>query len=95
MIDAYQKSVRTGSDVPTFESQQKYTGTRYTTTAAFLMAAFVFSPAILLASSPFGYLSLILASLCSMSSLVLAWISWTRYSSLTIPSILIPYSRLK
>lgn len=95
MIDAYQKSVQTGGDVPTFESQQKYTGTRYTTTAAFLTAAFVFSPAILFASSPFGYMSVILASLCSVSSLVIAWASWMKYSSLTIPSILVPYTRSK
>lgn len=67
-----------------FDSQQKYTGTQYTTTVALLVAAFVMSPAILLASGPVSYGSAIGASvLC----IVLARVTWQRQSRLSIPSI--------
>lgn len=68
-------------------SQQKYTGTRYTTTVALLIVAFVFSPAVLTLSRPFGSVAISLAIACSALCLGFAWINWTRHSELTILSI--------
>ena len=68
-------------------SQQVYAGTRYNGTVAFLAVAFVFSPAVLILSRPFGNTSLFLAVGCSALCLLLAWANWRRHSTLTIPSI--------
>ena len=70
-----------------FDSQQKSTGTQYTTTVAFLLVGLVFSPAVLAVTRPIGYVSLALASVCSASCLLLAWLNWKSSSRLTIPSI--------
>jgi TRAP-type uncharacterized transport system fused permease subunit len=70
-----------------FDPSEKLTGTSYTTTAALVAAAFIFSPAMLLISHPFGYLTLSLAIAFSGLCIALAWISWKRSSRLSIPSI--------
>lgn len=69
-----------------FETE-KSTGTGYTTTAAFLIVAVVFSPAALMFFHPFGYLSVGLAVACSAIFLALAVRSWKTSSNLSIPSI--------
>ena len=78
-----------------FDSQQKSTGTQYTLTAALLIVAFIFSPAVLLVSRPFGYLSVSLALACSMLCVASAWVIWRKYSQLTIPSLEPRRTRLK
>jgi hypothetical protein len=70
-----------------FASGQKSTGTEYTTTVAFLVVAFIFSPAILLFFRPMGYLSVSLAVACSAICVVMAWVNWKKSSQLSIPSI--------
>jgi len=70
-----------------FASGQKSTGTEYTATVAFLVVAFIFSPAILLFLRPVGYLSVSLAVACSALCVVLAWVNWKKSSQLSIPSI--------
>jgi len=70
-----------------FASGQKSTGTEYTTTVAFLVVAFIFSPAILLFFRPMGYLSVSLAVVCSAICVVMAWVNWKKSSQLSIPSI--------
>jgi len=75
------------------ETQQKYAGTRYTPTVALLVVAFVFTPAILMLSRPFGYIAPSLAVVCSASCVVFAWINWNWHSELTIPSMTSPRSK--
>jgi hypothetical protein len=70
-----------------FQASEKSTGTGYTTTVAFLLVAFVFSPAVLVISRPFGYVSVSLAVTCSAICVVLAWVNWKRSSQLSIPTI--------
>lgn len=70
-----------------FDTSQKSTGTGYTATVALLVAAFIFSPAVLIVTRPFGYLSISLAVACSALCVTLAWITWKRASHLTMPSI--------
>ncbi len=70
-----------------FASGQKSTGTEYTTTVAFLVVAFIFSPAILFFFQPLGYLSVSLAVACTALCAALAWVNWKKASQLTIPSI--------
>ncbi len=70
-----------------FDSCQKSTGTTYTTTVALLLVAFVFSPAVLVISHPFGSLSLSLAIAGSALCVALAWVHWRKSSQLSIPSI--------
>ncbi len=69
------------------DPSQKLTGTGYTTTVALLAVAFIFSPAMLVVSRPFGYLSLALAIGCSALCVTLAWVRWKKASQLSIPSI--------
>jgi small-conductance mechanosensitive channel len=78
-----------------FDSCQKSTGTRYTTTVALLTVAFIFSPAILVVLSPVGYVSLSLAIACSVLCVTLAWINWKKSSQLSIPSIAIQGAKAK
>lgn len=68
-------------------SNQKSTGTDYTPTVALLVAAFVFSPVVLLVSLPFGHDSVYLALACSALCAALAYASWTKYSNLTLASV--------
>ncbi len=70
-----------------FDASQKPTGTEYTTTVALVAVAFVFCPAVLAVSYPFGYVSLSLAVGCSGACAALAWICWRRTSRPHIPSI--------
>jgi hypothetical protein len=70
-----------------FDSQQKSTGTGYTTTVALLAVAFIFIPAGLIFSRPFGFVALSLAIGCSAVCATLAWVYWKKTSQLTIPSI--------
>ena len=69
------------------ESYQKSTGTGYTTTVALLAVAFVFSPAVLFMSRPFGYVGASLAIACSVFCAGWAWINWKKSSELSMPSI--------
>lgn len=78
-----------------FDPHQKSTGTGYTTTAALLAVAFIFIPAVLVVSRPFGYLSLSLAIACSALCVTLAWVNWKKSSQLSIPSITVPDAKAK
>lgn len=78
-----------------FDSQQKSTGTQYTTTVTLLLVAFVFIPAVLIASRPVGYVSLGLAIACSGLCAAFAWVRWRWHSQLTIPSLEAPSPRSK
>lgn len=75
--------------------QKTYTGTSYTITAALLMLAFIFSPAVLYVSRPFGFISISLALLFSGLCVGLAWLTRRAHSELTIPSILSPKPPIK
>ena len=70
-----------------FDTQQKSTGTGYTTTVAFLVVAFIFIPAALLFSGHFGYVSVSLAIACSALCLAMAWVTWRKLSQRSVPSI--------
>ena len=70
------------------ESYQKSTGTGYTTTVALLAVAFIFSPALLLISRPFGYGAVSLAVACSTMCAGWAFVNWKKSSQLTMPSII-------
>jgi len=70
-----------------FDSSQKSTGTEYTPTIALLAVAFVFVPAVLLATNSWGYMALSLATVCSTACVGLAWLKWKKSSQLFIPSI--------
>ena len=78
-----------------FDTQQKATGTGYTTTAAFLVVAFIFIPAALMFSGHYGYISISLAIVGSALCVALAWMNWKRSSQLSIPSIAVPEARAK
>jgi hypothetical protein len=75
------------------KTHQKYAGTRYTATIALLLVAFVFTPAILMLSRPFGYVAPSLAAACSALCVIFAWINWNRHSELTILSMTSPRSK--
>jgi hypothetical protein len=70
-----------------FQASEKSTGTGYTKAVAFLLVAFIFSPAVLLVSRPLSYVSVSLAIACSALCIILAWVNWKRSSQLSIPSI--------
>lgn len=78
-----------------FDSHQKSTGTQYSGTVALLIVACIFSPAVLIVSRPFGYVSISLALACSALCVAFAWVNWKKYSQLTIPSLETPHTRLK
>ena len=69
------------------ESYQKSTGTGYTTTVALLAVAFVFSPAVLFISRPFGYGAISLAVACSALCAGWAFLNWKKSSQLSMPSL--------
>lgn len=75
------------------DAQQKSTGTGYTATAALLAVAFIFVPALLIVSRPFGYFALSLAIGCSALCATLAWILWRKTSRRSILSIAIQKGR--
>ena len=70
-----------------FDTQQKSTGTGYTSTIAFLVVALIFSPATLIFSGHFGYISVSLAIAGSILCIALAGLTWKKSSQRTIPSI--------
>lgn len=70
-----------------FDASQKSTGTGYTTTATFLIAAFIISPAALFFSRPLGFVSVSLSVACSVLCIAFAWFIWRKYSQLSMPSI--------
>ena len=74
-------------------AQQKSTGTGYTATAALLSMAFIFVPAIVTVSRPFGYVTLSVAIGSSVLCATLAWILWRKPSQRSILSIAIPKGR--
>ena len=78
-----------------FATQQKSTGTGYTTTVAFLVVAFIFSPAALMFSGHFGYIAVSLAITCSALCVVMAWVTWRKSSQLSMPSIASQDARAK
>jgi hypothetical protein len=78
-----------------FAPQAKSTGTQFTTTVALLAMAVLFCPALLVLSGHIGYPAISLALAGSACFLALAWVSWTKYSRLTIPSIETPVTRGK
>jgi hypothetical protein len=59
---------------------QKSSGSGLTTTIAYLVVAFVFSPIVLIMSRPFGYGLLTAAVICSVVCVAMALISWRRSS---------------
>ena len=68
-------------------ANEKPTGTSYTTTGALLLLAFIFIPAVLIASRPLAYAPLLAAIVCSAICTALAWVNWTKSSELSISSI--------
>jgi hypothetical protein len=72
-----------------FDSDQKSTGTGYTTRVALPIMAVIFCPAVLVASRPVGYVSLSLTIACSALRVTLAWVNWKKSTRLTIPSVAI------
>lgn len=70
-----------------FETNQKSTGTGYTTTVAFLIVAVVFIPAALMFIDNFGRVAVAIAAICSVLCLGLAWRSWQKSSQLSIPTM--------
>jgi len=78
-----------------FDTQQKSTGTGYTTAVAFLVVAFIFIPAALMFYGHYGYVSVSLASVGTALCVGLAWMNWKRSSQLSIPSIAIQDGRAK
>lgn len=76
------------------ESSQKYTGTQYTGTVAFLIMALIGPSAALFVSWPLWsglFTGLAFSGLC----VGLAWAQWKWHSELTIPSIMTPRVRTK
>ncbi len=78
-----------------FDPQQKPTGTQYTMTIALVAVAAIFSPAVLVLSSPFGIAGLSAAISCSGICAGLAWLNWTRNARLTMPSIELAFVKVK
>lgn len=70
-----------------FEPYEKNTGVQYTRTVALLTLAFVFSPAVLILYGRFGYAPISLAVASSALCVALAWLNWSKYSRLTMPSM--------
>lgn len=76
-----------------FDVQQKSAGSGYTAPAALLSGAFVFIPAILIVSRPFGYFALAVAIGCSALCAALAWMLWRKSAQRSISSIAIQKER--
>lgn len=71
-------------------AHEKPTGTSYTASAALLILAIVFIPAMLIVSRPFNDFSLAAAIACGAICIGLARANWTKSSQLSIPSITDP-----
>ena len=78
-----------------FDTYLKSTGREYTTTVALLVVAFIFIPALLFVSRPFGYLFLSFGISSSALCLALAWVSWRKFSQVSVPSISIQRTKAK
>ena len=74
-------------------ANEKSTGTNYTATAALLIVAFVFIPAILIASRPIGDFSLAAGIIGSVICIGLARRNWMRSSHLSTSSIATPRTK--
>lgn len=59
-------------------ASQKSTASGYTTIVAYLVGAFIFSPAILAVWRPVGYTAISVAVACSALCLTLAWATWRK-----------------
>ena len=68
-------------------AHEKHTGTSYTATAALLILAFIFIPAALIVSRPFGDVALAAAIASSVFCIWLARINWMKFSQLSVSSI--------
>lgn len=66
---------------------ERTTGSNYTATAALLIVAFIFIPAVLIVSRPFSDVSLAAAIGCSVICIGLARMNWMNHSRLSISSI--------
>ena len=64
-----------------------YSGFDYTPTVALVVFALVFSPALVALSGPVSEVSITAALAFSASCLVLARLLWTRFSTLSIASV--------
>lgn len=69
------------------DSRQIYAGVDYTPTVALVVFALVLSPALLVLSGPIGDLPAAAALAFSSVCLAVAWIQWTRFSTLSIASV--------
>lgn len=58
-----------------FAPNEQPAGSNYTATAALLIFAFIFIPALLIVSRPFGFASLSAAVACAVICIVMAWIN--------------------
>ena len=72
-----------------FAPHLKSTGRNYVTSAALVVFALVFTPAVVIISGPPGYLSLSLALASAATCVTLAWFKWKRSSRLSVPSIVL------
>jgi len=68
-------------------ANERSTGTSYTATAALLIPAFIFIPAALIVSRPFGDAALAAAIACSLISVGLARMNWMKFSPFSVSSI--------
>ncbi len=66
---------------------QASAGTGYTATIAYLAVAFIFIPAVLVASRSLGYPAILLAIGCSAACTALAWANWRKSASVARLSI--------
>ncbi len=71
-----------------FDECKKTMETRYTATAALLVGAFIFNPAIMALSRPVEPLSMLLALVWSAACITMARLSWKRSSQLFNLSII-------
>ena len=69
------------------DSRRIYTGADYAP-AALVVFGIVFSPALLFLSGPIGDLRAAAALALSTACLAFAWVRWTRFSTLSIASVI-------
>lgn len=69
------------------DSHRIYTGADYTPTIALVALALVFCPALFVLSAPVGDVSITAAFAFSGACLTLAGFLWTRFSALSIASV--------
>jgi predicted membrane channel-forming protein YqfA (hemolysin III family) len=67
-------------------ASQKSTGAG-AMTIAYLLVAFIFSPALLVVWRPLGYTSVSLVIACSAFCIAMAWAKWKKSRDLSRPSI--------